>query len=181
MRCYTCALWYLLMGLNMSFTRLYHFSCTVISFSVVFCLIVASMLQVLKAARKSMDALAKFSTQYAHKALDMLMTWWMMTQKQLDYRLCRHYFIWRQMNVWMCRRRTCIWYILPSAISIYELALWHFLLHYTAFCFSLQINMVSSILAYSFGCSLAWITSISVAIKSWEGCKTWAHAWRYFF
>jgi hypothetical protein len=40
---------------------------------------------------------------------------------------------------------------------------WHFLLHHTAFCFSLQIGMVSSILAYSFGSSFAWITSVSVA------------------
>jgi 5,10-methenyltetrahydromethanopterin hydrogenase len=61
------------MGLKTSFTRLYHFSCTMIYFSVVFCLIVASMLQVRIAACKSMAALAKFSTQYAQKALDMLM------------------------------------------------------------------------------------------------------------
>jgi 5,10-methenyltetrahydromethanopterin hydrogenase len=61
------------MGLKTSFTRLYHFSYTMIYFSVVFCLIVASMLQVRIAACKSMAALAKFSTQYAQKALDMLM------------------------------------------------------------------------------------------------------------
>jgi ABC-type transport system involved in Fe-S cluster assembly fused permease/ATPase subunit len=54
-------------------------------------------------------------------------------------------------------------HMLCTSLSLCRLFLGIFLLHHTAFCFSLQIGMVSSILAYSFGSSFAWITSVSVA------------------
>jgi hypothetical protein len=116
-----------------------------ISFIFVFCLIVASMLQVQIAARKSMDALAKFSTEYEQKAGTDCAEHLSHSRKAASTvdssSKCDEEGVIKGAQsssgmVYIGRRTSCAGlehicrpniahtYILPSAISIYELVLY---------------------------------------------------------